>query len=159
MKRAPNAIDKGGDILISIHHDSVQPQYLEKHSVNGLTAFRTNDFSGFSIFYSELGGSGVDSLRLANAIGGKMVQEGLNPSLHHAADIDGERRDLVNPSTGVYRFDELAVLRTAKSLPAILIECGIIVNPGEEDLLNSKEYRDKIVRAIRLGIAEFANVK
>jgi len=35
---------------------------------------------------------------------------------------------------------------------AVLIECGFISNPDEEKLLNSKEYRNKIIESIYKGI-------
>jgi len=34
----------------------------------------------------------------------------------------------------------------------VLIECGFISNPDEEKLLNSKEYRNKIIESIYKGI-------
>ncbi len=55
---------------------------------------------------------------------------------------------------GIYEFDDLSVLKEAE-MPAILLECGIIVNRDEELLLNSKSYRDKIVKSISNAISEY----
>ena len=42
---------------------------------------------------------------------------------------------------------------------AVLIECGFISNPEEEKLLNSKEYKQKMIDAIYKGILlYFGNV-
>jgi hypothetical protein len=50
---------------------------------------------------------------------------------HHAEPIKGENRELVNPELGIYRFDDLIVLKSA-AMPAALLECGVIVNRSEE---------------------------
>jgi N-acetylmuramoyl-L-alanine amidase len=41
------------------------------------------------------------------------------------------RRELVDATNGVYRYDQLIVLRTTQ-MPAVLLEAGSIVNRKEE---------------------------
>jgi N-acetylmuramoyl-L-alanine amidase len=43
--------------------------------------------------------------------------------LHHAEPVAGESRELIDRALGIYRYDELAVLRTA-TMPAVLFEAG-----------------------------------
>lgn len=76
---------------------------------------------------------------------------GFTPSLHHAEKISGEGRELLDPKKGIYVFDDLVVLKTA-AMPAVLLECGIIVNRQEELRLDSPEYQDKMVMAVTAGI-------
>jgi len=55
----------------------------------------------------------------------------------------------------MYRFDDLIVLRTA-NMPAVLLECGVIVNPDEEKELKQPERQSKTVRAIRSAVLQMA---
>ena len=83
-----------------------------------------------------------------------MVKEDLLPSLHHAEKIEGENRELIDKNRGIYRYDGLAVLKGA-TMPAVLLECGIIVNRREEELLNDPAYRMRIVAAIQRAITTY----
>ena len=83
-------------------------------------------FNGYSLFYSEKNANPRDSLTISRAIGSALQNNLFVPTLHHAEDIEGENRRLVDREKGVYQFDELIVLKTAK-MPAVLLECGIIV--------------------------------
>lgn len=53
-----------------------------------------------------------------------LVKAGFTPTLHHWAQ---EHRPIIDPAKGVYAFDDLLVLNNAK-MPAVLLECGVIVN-------------------------------
>jgi len=77
------------------------------------------------------------------------------PTSHHAEKIPGENRELVVPELGVYRFDKLIVLRTTK-MPAALLECGVIINPAEEEELKEPERQMKVVRAVRAAVLSMA---
>ena len=83
-----------------------------------------------------------------------MRSAGFAPSLHHAELIPGEGRPLLNPYLGLYRFDGLAVLRTA-TMPAALLEAGIIVNPAEEQALRTPAHLDRLSNAVAAGIQRF----
>jgi N-acetylmuramoyl-L-alanine amidase len=130
------------NLLVSIHHDSVQPQYLSEWEYKGRLHLYSDKYRGFSIFYS------------ASNLGTEMLKEGLLPTLHHSEKIAGENRQLIDKERGVYRYDELVVLRKAV-MPAVLLECGIIVNRQEEALLSSQAYRSRIVSAVRRAIGDY----
>jgi len=142
------------DLLVSIHHDSVQPAYLSKWIWNGWSVDYSDRYSGFSLFYSEKNKHGKKSLRLALLLGNALLDKGLRPSLHHAEKIKGENRELVDKEKGVYRYDNLVVLRSA-ACPAVLVECGIIKNRRDEVLLSSAPYQQKIVEALQKAISDF----
>ena len=142
------------DLLVSIHQDSVQPVFLTKWIWKGKTAYYCDRYSGFSIFYSEKNEKPAESLMLALLLGRALLEEGYSPSLHHAEKIEGENRQIVDKKRGVYRFDDLAVLKSAKC-PGVLVECGIIKNRRDELLLGSYSHQFKISRAIMKAVLEF----
>ncbi len=51
-------------------------------------------------------------------------------------------------------YPSIYIMKNIKN-PAILIECGFISNREEEKLLNSEEYRSKIVTAISEALKEY----
>jgi N-acetylmuramoyl-L-alanine amidase len=57
------------------------------------------------------------------------------------------QRQLVDPEAGVYRFDQLRVLRETR-IPAVLLEAGSIINRDEELQLQSAEHRALISAAV-----------
>ncbi|MBF0556760.1 MAG: N-acetylmuramoyl-L-alanine amidase [Nitrospirae bacterium] len=146
-QRAVEANSVKSDLFISIHHDSVQPVYLSQWEYDGKKLHYSDKYKGFSIFYSKKNKYHEASLLFAKALGSELLERGFSPSLHHAENIPGENRDLIDEKRGIYRFDDLVVLRTTE-MPAVLVECGIIVNRYEENLLQDSEYQMKIVGAI-----------
>lgn len=142
------------DVFVSIHHDSVQPRHLGRWTVGGVERSYSDAFRGFSVFHSGAGAFACSSLRLAKLVGDELVGMGLRPTRHHAEDIPGERRELVDADRGVYRYDELAVLRHA-SMPAVLVECGVIVNRDEELLLLSPRRQRALAAAIARAVVRF----
>ncbi|WP_197535604.1 N-acetylmuramoyl-L-alanine amidase [Pararhodospirillum photometricum] len=137
----------GATVFLSIHHDSVQPHYLEPWTVQGRVAQHSERFSGFSVFISQSNSAPEASERWARALGQALRQQGFRPSLHHAEPIDGENRPLLDPALGLYRYDGLAVLRTA-AMPAALLEAGIIVNRDDELLLMQPQTRARLAQAV-----------
>jgi N-acetylmuramoyl-L-alanine amidase len=139
------------DLLISIHHDSVQPFYLSKWKYRGTPAAYCDKFQGYSIFISERNAQPGMSRSYAIAIGNQLRKSGFFPTAHHAEKIKGEGRELIDRQAGVYRFDELLILKESRC-PAVLLECGIIKNRAEEMLLRDPAYRKRLARAIRSAV-------
>lgn len=131
------------DFFISIHHDSMQQKYID--------AGRQREFAGFSIFVSQRNPRYEESLRCAKAIGEALVAAGEKPSLYHAEPIAGENRPLLDRRLGVHRFDGLAVLKTA-TMPAVLVEAGVIVNPDDEARVARPDTIERMARAISDGV-------
>jgi N-acetylmuramoyl-L-alanine amidase len=156
QQRADLINGAGPDLLISIHHDSVQPVYLSKWSYRGTPTAYCDKFQGYSLFISEKNAQPGLSLSCASVIGNQLRLFGFLPSVHHAEKIKGEGRQPIDGKSGVYRFDELVVLK-ASNCPAVLLECGIIKNRAEELLLRNPAYRKRIARAIRSAISEMAS--
>lgn len=141
----------GVDFFLSIHHDSVQPQYLETWMVEGREQRRSNRFSGYSLFVSRKNAHPETSLVCAQAIGEALRSQSQTPSLHHAEPIRGENRPLADATNGVYFFDDLIVLKTARS-PAVLVEAGIILNSNDEAVLRELSTQRLIAAALADGL-------
>ena len=140
--RPERALSGGASIFISLHHDSVQPQDLPD-AIN---------ISGYSLFVSKL--SPPSSVRLAVAIGPEMLSYGFSPNTYHSRDIEGENKPYINKMLGIYEYDHLIVLEHSK-IPAVLIECGVLVNPIEELFMLDRVTQKKIVLALVHGIIAY----
>ena len=139
-------------LLLSIHHNSVQPRYLEPWTVGGRSLDYGDRFSGFSIFVSNRNRAADESRRFAAALGDALLAAGLMPSLHHAEPIPGEGRPLLDPRLGLYAFDGLAVLKGAAA-PAALLEAGIIKNRADEQTIDTPQFRTRVADAVVEAIA------
>lgn len=147
VARARRAAAAKAGLLLSIHHDSTQPQFMETWTVAGKTRRYSDRFAGYSLFYSGKNAKDAASLEWARLIGGELRAAGLVFTRHHAADIPGERRELVDDTVGVYRYDGLAVLRDA-GMPAVLLEAGVIVNRTEEMELATPKRQERTAVAV-----------
>ena len=131
---------KGADLFISIHHDSVKERLLPQ----------ADRFSGFSLFVSRANPSLEKSRACASAIGLKLRAVGLVPSRYHADAVLGESRPFADEANGVHYYDNLAVAKTA-SMPAVLVEAGVLVNREDERKMNDPVVRRRIAEAIATG--------
>jgi N-acetylmuramoyl-L-alanine amidase len=138
---------KNADFFLSLHHDSVQPQYLSWWSPKGKRQAYSDQFSGFSIFVSRANPQPKISFLCASGIGESLRLRGFKPTDHHAEAVRGENRQFANRLNGVYYFDDLLVLKTA-SQPAALLESGIIVNRTDELKLQDAVTRITIAEAV-----------
>jgi N-acetylmuramoyl-L-alanine amidase len=150
--RARTQAAGGADLFLSLHHDSVQPQYLETWTPEGVPHRFSDRFSGFSLFVSRANPGLATSLACASQLGAALRHAGFTPSLHHAEPIPGENRPFADRLNGVYYFDDLLVLKTATQ-PALLLEAGIIVNRTEEVMLQQPAVYPKMAAAIATGLA------
>jgi N-acetylmuramoyl-L-alanine amidase len=64
------------------------------------------------------------------------------------------RRELLDADAGVYRYDQLVVLKEAR-MPAVLLEAGSIINRQEELELGTPERRAKTSAAIVTAVEDF----
>jgi N-acetylmuramoyl-L-alanine amidase len=148
-RRAPRAA--GMDLFISIHHDSVRPRFLLNWEHDGAERQYSDRFSGFSLFVSRSNPHLDASLKCASAIGAALQRAAFTPSRYHADPIVGENRPFADEANGVHYFDNLAVLKTA-SIPALLVEAGVIVNRDEELRMRDPAVRARVADSIAAGI-------
>ena len=145
------AAARGADLFLSVHHDSVQPHYLEEWDHEGETRRFSDRFAGFSLFVSRRNPDLNSSLACASAIGAAMRGAGFVPSLYHAEPIPGESKPFADRTNGVHYYDNLVVLHTATQ-PAVLFEGGVIVNRAEELALRDPATRERMAEAVADGV-------
>lgn len=155
-ERTRLALAGGAALFLSLHHDSVQPQYLSTWQVNGAPQRYSERFRGFSVFVSDLNRQARASREFGALLGEALLARGMTPSLHHAEPIPGEGRPLLDARLGLYRFDGLAVLRTA-AMPAVLLEAAIIVNRDEEAQVRSGLTASRVAAAVVQGVRGFCD--
>lgn len=155
-QRVREAKQAGAHLLLSIHHDSVQPRYLSRWTVDGISRRYSDRFRGFSLFVSADNPHFEASRRLAVLIARAWIARGMTPTLHHAEPIPGEHRPLIEPELGVYRFDQLHVLRHAP-MPAVLIEAGVILHRDEELELGHPARQQRLADGIAAALLRFCD--
>ena len=68
--------------------------------------------------------------------------------------MGNRRRELVDREAGVYRYDQLIVLKSTQ-MPAVLMEAGSIVNRSEELLLATPEHEAIMAGAVAEAVDAF----
>lgn len=130
-------------LFLSVHHDSVQPQFVRhpnKHPVSDKAA-------GYSLFVSRKNRHFNESVEYAKRIAANLYDMGLRPSTHHGERIKGENRELLDAKLGIYVFDDLVVLKNAQS-PAVLLEAGVLVHPEDERRVRAPAFKTNFANAI-----------
>lgn len=154
-ERGASAMKAKADCLISIHHDSVHDQYKRPWTYEGKKHLFADNFRGYSVFSSSLNQRADSSRTLALNIGEALYETGLRPTYHHNEPIEGENKEFIDQRTGVYEFTNLVVLKSSP-MPAILLECGVIVHRDEELLVQQMWYREMIAGALVKSLSKSA---
>jgi N-acetylmuramoyl-L-alanine amidase len=155
VKRVDAANDMRADLLLSIHHDSVPNKFLEDWEFEGKKSHYSDRFSGYSVFVSRSNPDFKTSFAFAELIGKEMKAQGLDYAKQYSQPIMGRyQRELLNKETGVYRYDELIVLRKTR-MAAVLLEAGSIINRDEELKMNSPERREIISSGVATAVKTF----
>lgn len=142
------------DLLLSIHHDSTRERYIKKWEFAGVERNYSDKFSGHSLFVSLRNRFYHRSVAFAKLLGRELLSAGLQYTPQHAEDIPGARLPLIDAELGVYRYDNLVVLRDSR-LPAVLFEAGLIINRKDELVLSTQERRSLLARAITNAAVAF----
>ena len=94
-----------------------------------------------------------ESLACASAIGAALRRAGLPVATHHGVSSAGVERPWADEANGVYFYDNLVVLKTA-TIPAVLLEAGVIVNRDEERDLAGSARRALTANAVLQGLQQ-----
>ncbi len=150
--RMARANARPANLFLSIHHDAVPDNFVERWDDDGTPRPFSDRFKGHSIFVSYSNRLRQRSLDFAKQLGRAMQAHGLTHTPHYAEKFMGRyRRDPLDAATGVYRYDRLHVLRTAR-IPAVLLEAGSILNRAEALDPQTPERRAAIVAAVTEAI-------
>jgi N-acetylmuramoyl-L-alanine amidase len=151
QKRARDLSSRRPNLMLSLHHDSVQDKYLKTAELDGQMRTFTDGFRGYSIFVSHDNIYRDDSDRFAKLLGGEMLAQGLKPTFHHH---EQENRPILDSQVGVFQYDGLVVLKQTTA-PAVLLESAVITNPEDEAKADDPAYRNRITNAIVAAITRF----
>jgi N-acetylmuramoyl-L-alanine amidase len=154
-RRARDLSSRRPNLMLSLHHDSVQDKYLKTGELDGQIRTYTDGFRGYSIFVSRDNAYLDDSEQFARTLGGELLAQGLKPTFHHH---EQEHRPIYDPESGVFFFDLLAVLRQTTA-PAVLLESAVITNPEDEAKADDPAYRKRITDAIVSAVVRFCDAR
>jgi N-acetylmuramoyl-L-alanine amidase len=158
-ERAVRASSSSADLFLSIHHDSVPDRFLEKWEYEGEQRSYSDRFNGHSLFISNGNGDFGGSLTFGRLLGQQLKVRGLQYTRHYTEKFMGHRqRILVDPEAGVYRYDQLIVLRKTH-MPAVLLEAGSIINRDEELAMGTPERQGQISAAVLDAIDRFCALR
>jgi N-acetylmuramoyl-L-alanine amidase len=158
-KRVAAANRLRAKLLLSIHHDSVPDSFLEQWDFEGTKSRFSDRFTGYSLFVSRRNPLFETSLTFGKLLGKQMKAQGLEYARQYTQAFMGRyRRKLLDKDVGIYRFDDLVVLRWART-PAVLFEAGSIINRDEELAMNSQERQDMISAAVAGAVKQFCELR
>lgn len=146
LQARPQAAE-GVDLLLSIHHDSVNAFELQSWQWRGQDLDFNDDHAGHSLFVSRDNPDTARSILCARVIGARLQRMGFVPT-----HKNGRRRAYADPEHAVHYYDGLAVLRHAR-MPAVLFEAGVIKNRDEEELLRDPARIARMADAIATAVA------
>jgi N-acetylmuramoyl-L-alanine amidase len=153
-ERAAIANRTSPDLFLSIHHDSTRDPYIRRWQFAGVERNYSDKFSGHSMFVSIRNRRYRDSVAFAKLIGRELLDAGLQYTPQHAEDIPTARKPLLDAELGVYRYDNLVVLKDTR-VPAVLFEAGLIINRKDELVLASPERRMLLAKSITNAVAKY----
>jgi N-acetylmuramoyl-L-alanine amidase len=159
FKRVATATELQADLFLSIHHDSVPDWLLEDWEFEGKPSHFNDRVSGYGLFVSHDNPDYDVSLLFAKLIGRQLKARGLQYARQYTEAFMGRyQHELVDADVGVYRFDQLIVLKDTK-MPSVLLEAGSIINRDEELQLNSDERRELIVASTSEAMRIFCELR
>lgn len=159
VRRIAQANTMSADLLISVHHDSVPDVFKTKWDYNGKQLDYSDRFKGHSIFVSTENADFQASLSFGKLLGARLKARGLQYTPHYTEAFMGlRRRQMLDAETGVYRYDQLLILRTTH-MPAVLLEAGSIIHRDEELLMASEDHQWQIAGAVTEAVDRFCALK
>jgi N-acetylmuramoyl-L-alanine amidase len=155
FERAMIANRLPADLFISIHHDSVPDNLIHTWQYDGQDQQYNDDYPGYALFVSNDNADHAGSLLFGKFLGKALQARGLQFTPHYTLPLMGNRRrQLLDADAGVYRYDQLVVLRYTR-MPALLLEAGSIVNRQEELALATPERRTLTSEAVASAVEDF----
>ena len=127
-QRAEIARGAGADLFISVHADAHSDDEARGSAVFTLSPRRV-----------ELGEFGENTLEASELAAGKILGEMRKKQALHYRHVQKAR----------------FVVLKSPDMPSMLIETGFVSNPGEERLLTSPAYQEKLARSIFNGIRAY----
>jgi len=118
-----------------VKNDSKCDAFISIH----LNMFEQSQYYGAQVWYSKEG----ESAQFAH-----IIQQNLAKDIHN----NNKRREKC--AKGAYR-----ILRCHDDIPSVLVECGFLSNPDEEEKLKKESYQEEIAKSLAKSIEEFFAIK
>lgn len=159
FKRVTTANDLPAGLFLSIHHDSVPNWLLEDWDFEGKPSHFNDRVSGYSLFISRDNPDYDASLLFARLLGSQLKARGMQYARQYTEPfMEKYQHELVDTDLGIYRYDQLIVLKEAK-MPSVLFEAGSIINRDEELQMNSPKRRDLITASVSEAVKAFCDAR
>lgn len=159
VERAARANSMHADLFIAIHHNSVPDFLIETWDYDGQEHGFSDRFTGYAIFVSDDNADRKGSLEFGALLGKALQVRGLHYTPHYTLPLMRHyRHDLLDAGAGVYRYDQLIVLRHT-AMPAVLLEAGSIVNRQEELELGTPKRRALVSAAVTAAVEDFCTAR
>jgi N-acetylmuramoyl-L-alanine amidase len=137
----------------------VPDSFLQAWEYEGEERHFSDRFKGHSIFFSIDNADPDGSLEFGRMLGEQLKARGLQYTPHYVEKFMGHRqRLLVDLRAGVYRYDQLIVLKSTR-MPAVLLEAGSIINRDEELVMHSPERQALVGAAVTDAVESFCAVR
>lgn len=137
--------DDDVDGMDGVKHKSKDMAQRKKISEGGdiLVSIHQNSFTqpsihGAQVFFNQ------------KSEDGKLLAQNIQSTIKTYADETNRREAKSNTNYYVLK---------ATQMPAVIIECGFLTNPEEEQKLNSPEYQEKMALGIYIGIVKYFEQK
>ena len=155
VSRVKRANEWPADLFLSIHHDLVPARFLDVWDHEGVQRKYSDRFRGHSMFVLPREPASGREPVFRSTPRRQLKARGLKYTPHYAeAFMQERRRELLDPTAGVYRYDQLIVLKSTH-MPALLFEAGSIVNCDEELVLSTPAHRSIIAAAVTQAVGIF----
>ena len=142
----------GSDLFVSVHHDSIDPEFLLPWTWRGRTVTHTVVKRGFGLFVSSRNPDLATSLRCAVLMGRLLRRAGFVPTPWHA-----RKHKAADADNGVWYYDTLLVLGST-TVPAVLLEAGVIRHRDEELQLMNPTRQARMADALASATAACLSV-
>jgi N-acetylmuramoyl-L-alanine amidase len=163
-ERMEHARGAKADLFVSIHADSFRDKRVRGATVYVLSSKGATDEAARRIAKREnsavlIGGVSLDDKdqMLASVLLDLSQNASLSASIDIGDEILQEIRQITRIRKGRVQQAPFLVLKSP-DVPSVLIETAFISNPSEEKNLASRQYRDRLARAIHSGIADYFEV-
>ncbi|GAB6054120.1 N-acetylmuramoyl-L-alanine amidase [Magnetospira thiophila] len=158
--RVSMARDRGGELFISLHADTIRDRQIRGLSVYTLSEKASDKEAGLLAEKENKADliAGVDLTHESDEVTNILIdlaqRETMNQSVQFASLLVHELSRETKLLRNTHRFAGFAVLK-APDIPSVLMELGFLSNSKDEAALRDPGYRSDLARAISQGIDSY----
>lgn len=163
-ERVSIARERGADLFVSIHADTIRVKKLRGATVYTVSDKASDPEAEALAIRENLADevAGIDIKETKEEVADILVdlirRETHSFSIRFARTLVDELGDSIGVINNPHRFAGFRVLK-APDVPSVLVELGYLSNPEDEKLLNDPEWRRKAAESIAKAIATFAGAR